>query len=98
MVGFSVTAAEGDVRGVPTKNTPGERSLWPDGQVPGPLAPLRMDQSTCAIAGRGNASRASARRVASVLSYLMCRIEAFQFQARILGGELPIHLGLDAVT
>ncbi len=49
-----------------TKSTPGERSLWPDRQVPGPLAPLRMDQSTCAIAGRGSASRASARRVASL--------------------------------
>ena len=34
----------------------------------------------------------------SVTSFFMCRIEAFQSQARILGGELLIHPDLDAVT
>ncbi len=34
----------------------------------------------------------------SVLSFIKCRIKTFEFHAGIVGGELPIHLGLDAVA
>ena len=35
---------------------------------------------------------------ASVLSFIKCRIEAFQLDAGVVGGELPVDLGLDAVS
>ncbi len=34
----------------------------------------------------------------SVLSFVKCRIKTFEFHAGIVGGELPIHLGLNAVA
>ena len=37
-------------------------------------------------------------RWASVLSFIKCRIEAFQLDAGVVRGELPVDLGLDAVS
>ena len=42
--------------------------------------------------------RRACSRKTSAISFIRCRIEAFQIHARIVRGELPVDLGLDAVS
>ncbi len=50
------------------------------------------------LRGRWRRGCGDGSRLPSVLSFIKCRIETFEFHAGIVGGELPIHLGLNAVA